>query len=51
MEEESKEKAAKYTSLSEERFQLLGYVPSLDHAERLISSFEAKNTKIFLLQG
>ena len=47
MEEESKEKAAKDTSLSEERFQPLGYVPSLDHAERLISSFEAKNTVKF----
>jgi len=25
----------------------LGYVPSLDHAEKLISSFEAKNTVKF----
>lgn len=46
LEEESKEKA-RDTSFSEETFQPLGYVPSLDHAEKLISSFEAKNTVKF----
>ena len=46
MEEESKAKP-RDTSFSEETFQPLGYVPSLDHTEKLISSFEAKNTVKF----
>ena len=46
MEEESKAKP-RDTSFCEETFQPLGYVPSLDHAEKLISSFEAKNTVKF----
>ena len=46
MEEESKAKP-RDTSFSKETFQPLGYVPSLDHAEKLISSFEAKNTVKF----
>ena len=41
--EKSKEKA-RDISCSEETLQPLGYVPSLDLAEKLISSFEAKNT-------
>lgn len=46
MEEVSPEKA-RDTSFSKETFQPLGYVTSLDHAEKLISSFEAKNTVKF----
>ena len=46
LEEESKAKP-RDSSFSEETFQPLGYVPSLDHAEKLISSFEAKNTVKF----
>ena len=46
VEEESKAKP-RDTSFSEETFPPLGYVPSLGHAEKLISSFEAKNTVKF----
>ena len=49
MEEESKAKP-RDISFSKETFQLLGYVPSLDHAEKLISSFEAKNTVKFMFR-
>lgn len=38
---------AKDSSFPEEISQSLGYVSSLEHAERLISSFEAKNTVKF----
>lgn len=46
LEEKSKENA-RDISFFEETVKPLGYVPSLNHAEKLISRFEA----MFLLQG